>query len=252
MFKNSVLANANVINARAVETDGVLTSKGVRNKVLISLGVATLSAIFTMTYFARIVLEQVSLAFTGSASSGIILGLAVVLTLVFGIYNAFHMTKPSVIAIIGYCIFEGVLIGIISITFEILYPGIVFQALLGTAGVTWISAILSKKLSDTTLSKMRKIVMVALPAYVLFALVNLVISFATGVSLYSGGWGILVSLFAIALGAVMLVNDFDTVSKMEGQAPSIMEWSCAYAIVLDIIWIFLELLRLLANSKGRK
>lgn len=246
-FQNSLIAEQNFRNASTADSEMVLTKSDVFNKTMLCIAITSVCAII-----------GAYVIYNGLIPSNMIMGLtmaSVFATIGLGIANAFKMCNPSRGLILSYCAIEGFLLGMVSIAYSYLYNGIVIQAVLGTAAITWVASILSKRLSSKSLGSIQKFIMIALPAYMVFALINFVLSMLgvfPGYGVYSmGPLGFLVSLFAIVLGAVMLVRDFANVSLMVGRAPSNFAWSLAYAIILDIIWIYLEILRLLAIFSRR-
>ncbi len=71
--------------------------------------------------------------------------------------------------------------------------------------------------------------------------------------IYSGGvWGILFSLFVVVIAALNLVLDFDLIETgVNGGAPKYMEWYGAFGLMVTLIWLYLEILRLLAKARRR-
>lgn len=250
-FQNSILAQPKILNARSMESEGVLSPIGVRNKTLICLGLASIFAIMGSAIASKF--SSFSIQNQSTSSTPLVMGgIIVAITIALGIYNAFNMSRPNPIAIMLYCSFEGLLLGFISFAYEFEYKGIVLQAVLATGAIAWVSAFLASKLSETGHSKIRKFLTIAVPAYVLFIFINFIVSlFIKGAGVFSTPLGLIVSSIAIIIGSLLLINDFGNVSILNGQAPKNMEWSVAYAITLDIIWIFLEVLRLLAQLNRR-
>jgi uncharacterized YccA/Bax inhibitor family protein len=71
--------------------------------------------------------------------------------------------------------------------------------------------------------------------------------------IYGGGtWGILFSLFVVVIAALNLVLDFDMIETgVNGGAPKYMEWYGAFGLMVTLIWLYLEILRLLAKARRR-
>lgn len=97
--------------------------------------------------------------------------------------------------------------------------------------------------------RLRKIVVIASIAIAGFYFVNIVMSWfgsPTGL-IWGGGWlPIVLSVAFIAVASLMLVLDFDLVEKMAGSADKKMEWYGAFALITTLIWLYIEMLRLLA------
>ncbi|MCC6137748.1 MAG: Bax inhibitor-1/YccA family protein [Bdellovibrionaceae bacterium] len=154
---------------------------------------------------------------------------------------------------IAYALIEGVTLGAISYLFERLYPNIVFQAILGTSGVI-LGMLLIYKLRIIRVTENFKIMVTAATAGICFIyIINLIMRmFGTSMPfIHEGGtWGIVFSLFVIGVAAFNLAIDFDFIEKCEEQkAPSHMEWYGAFGLMLTIIWLYVEMLRLLAKSR---
>ena len=142
--------------------------------------------------------------------------------------------KPSAAITLGYSFFEGLFIGGISAFFEYSYPGIVVQALIGTVAVFVTCLVLFK----SGLVRVMVLAMVT-PAS---AVGNIDQVTVLGLPL-----GLLVGLFAVIFGAMSLISDFDMVR--EGVRLGVdkeMSWSCALGIMVTVVWLYVEILRILA------
>ncbi|MDO9396501.1 MAG: Bax inhibitor-1/YccA family protein [Herbiconiux sp.] len=181
------------------------------------------------------------------------LGLAVVGViggLVLGLVNAFKR-EPSVPLILAYAAFEGLAVGAISGIFEARWSGIVLQAVLATFAVfgTTLALFASGKIRAS--KRATKIFLIALIGYGVFSLLNMVLMF-TGVvtdpfGLRSGWIGIAIGLIAVLLAAYSLVLDFDSIKRgVQAGAPRKYGWSAAFGLVLTLVWLYLELLRIIA------
>jgi uncharacterized YccA/Bax inhibitor family protein len=184
------------------------------------------------------------------------LGIALAATLVFGIINAVKR-EPSKICIVGYAVCEGLLVGAISCIYNHQYDGIVGQAVIATFCVVGVSILVFRTgVITRNRARVRTFAIIALLSYLALSIVNIVLVL-TGVMSNWGIWGtplgIVISLFAICLGALMLSIDLDR--TMEGIERGVAErysWSIAYAFLLDVVWIYLEILRFLAITRSRK
>lgn len=150
--------------------------------------------------------------------------------------------------VIAYAALEGVFLGAASHAFENAYSGIVVQAVLGTAaifvGMLW--AYKSGRIRVT--ARYARIGIAIAIAFVLLMLVNLVfVAFAGGDGLRGGAMGIVFGVIGIALGAFFLSLDFHEVEQLVAAgAPEREAWRAAFGLTLSLVWIYLELLRLLA------
>ena len=144
-------------------------------------------------------------------------------------------------------------VGGVSVYYEARFGGIILQALTATAVVFAVSLIAYRSGRIRNMRKINKFLSIAAPAYVIFSLINVaMVSFGgfnmreveiqgLGVNL-----GLILSIFAIAVGALMLISDFDFVANgVRNGLPAQWEWTAAYGLVFAIIWIYLEMLRLL-------
>lgn len=158
--------------------------------------------------------------------------------------------KPSPALILAYAAVEGVFVGGISQFFESAYSGIVFQAILGTLIVVGVTLALFASGKVRASKKLTKIFLVSMVGYVVFSLVNfglLAFGVLDGVGLRSGPLGIVIGLFVIVLAAYSLVLDFDNIKTgVERGAPRIYGWTGAFGIMVTVVWLYLEILRLLS------
>lgn len=160
--------------------------------------------------------------------------------------------KVSPLLVIAYAVIEGVFVGGISKMFEYLYEGIVGQAILATfiaAGVT----LFAYKFFNIRVTPMfRKIVVIATISFAVFALVNFIFAlfFGGGVRQIGGGAGLLamgISAIAVVLAVLNLILDFDHIERgIEMGAPSEQSWIAAFGLMVTMVWLYIELLRILS------
>lgn len=168
------------------------------------------------------------------------------------------MFRPTWARFIGpvYALAEGALVGAISAVYGSLYEGIVTQAILATFLTVVVMAVLYATRTIKVTEKMRSIVMVATGGIFLFYLVSFGLSFfGVDVPLVwdSGPLGILFSVGVIGLAAFNLLLDFDLIERgVRGGAPSYMNWYAAFGLMVTIVWLYLEILRLLAKLQERR
>ena len=171
--------------------------------------------------------------------------------LVLGLVNSFKK-NPSPALILGYGLFEGVLLGAVSMFFNQAYPGIVAQAVLGTLSVFAVVLIGFRSGKLRTSPKLTKIFFIALGGYLLFSLVNLgLMVFAGQDSLRTGALGLAISAFAVILASYSLVMDFEFIKVgVEQGAPAKFAWTAAFGLVVTLVWLYIEILRILAILRG--
>jgi uncharacterized YccA/Bax inhibitor family protein len=178
------------------------------------------------------------------------------------ILGAFALTfvlrfKPKLAGVIGpvYALIEGVVVGAISHFYEGAYKGIVAQAVGATLGVFTIMLVLYKTRVIKVTDRMRRVVGAATMGLMLFYLVSIVLNFAhiNVPFIHSASpFGILFSVFAAGLAAWHLALDFDNVERyVKAGSPKYMEWYAAFGLMVTVVWLYLELLRLLSKLNRR-
>ena len=174
--------------------------------------------------------------------------------LVVGFITVFKKEWSPVTAPL-YCVLQGLFLGIISAIFEQRFPGIVFQAVSLTFG-TLASLLLAYQTGLIKATENFKLgVTAATGGIMMIYLINFVMSFfGSGIPYIheSGTFGILFSLFVVVIAALNLVLDFDFIENgVEQKAPKYMEWYAAFGLLVTLIWLYLEILRLLAKMRSR-
>ncbi|MFV2144717.1 MULTISPECIES: Bax inhibitor-1/YccA family protein [Isoptericola] len=192
------------------------------------------------------------LVVVGAATWAIAPGLWIVgmiVGLVLGLVNAFKK-NPSPVLITLYTVAQGVFLGGISAFFETAYNGIVPQAILATLSVFAAALALFSSGKIRVTPKFTRFLLVGMVGYLVFSLVNVVLTW-TGVldgwGMRSGGWGIAIGIFAVILATMSLMVDFDSIKRgVENGVPAKFAWSAAFGLLVTLIWLYLEILRLLA------
>ena len=154
-----------------------------------------------------------------------------------------------------YAVLEGLCLGALSGFFETQFPGIVLQAVGLTFG-TLLALLVAYKSGVIKATENFKLgVVAATGGIALVYIATLVLGFF-GVAIPfihgSGPLGILFSLFVVVIAALNLVLDFDFIETGAAQgAPRFMEWYAAFGLMVTLIWLYLEILRLLAKLRSR-
>lgn len=160
----------------------------------------------------------------------------------------------------AYAILEGLFVGAISAYFNFLfqekYPGIITHAVLITFAVAASMYLLFTLRIIKVTDKLRSIIFVATASIAVFYLLTWILSFF-GIQFAflttDSTFGIIFSLAVIAIAALNLVLDFDMIEKgSEMGAPKYMEWYGAFGLLVTLVWLYLEILRLLAKMNSRK
>ena len=156
-----------------------------------------------------------------------------------------------------YALLEGLVLGGISAMFDKSYHGIAIQAVGLTFGVLFVMLMAYKTGVIRATERFKLGVIAATGGIAVFYLVVMVLGlFHLNVGmgiLYGGGpWAIAFSLFVVAIAALNLVLDFDMIETgVRMNAPKYMEWYGAFGLMVTLIWLYLEILRLLANARRR-
>ena len=171
--------------------------------------------------------------------------------LVLGLVNSFSKTVKPAMAI-AYAAFQGLALGTISNLYNTVYDGIVSQAILVTlsAFAGMLFAFKSGRIRVTP--KFTKVLMTAMIGYLVLAVVSLVSSLITGTSIYSiGGLGLIIATGGMVLAAFFLILDFDSIQKaIAAGAPESESWRAAFGLMVTIVWLYLEVLRVLSILRG--
>ena len=173
---------------------------------------------------------------------------AAIIGLVLGLVISFkQIMNPGVI--MAYAAVEGVFLGGISQFFDLQYSGIVIQAVGGTAAVTGGVLALYKSGRIKVTPQFTKMVIGATIGFFVLIMVNMVAG--GGLGLREGKLGIVVGLFAIGLASMNLILDFDLVEKgARAGLPTRYGWFAAFGIMVTLVWLYIEILRLLAIFRG--
>ena len=176
---------------------------------------------------------------------------SILTALVFGLITTF---KPKVARVTApiYALLEGVALGTISKLYETAYNGIVVQAILATGAIVFVMYTLYATGVIKVTPRFRKIVIGATLGIFVFYMLNLVLSlFSVNMPLINdtGAFGIIFSGVVICIAASNLALDFDFIERgSQAGLPKYMNWAAAYGLAVTVVWIYLEVLRLLAKS----
>jgi uncharacterized YccA/Bax inhibitor family protein len=231
--------------AYGADRENAMTIQGTVNKTGILLALTLIAAAWTWNkFFASGTPESVAPWTMIGAFGGFIVALVTV----------FKKTWSSVTAPV-YAVLEGLFLGGISATFEAQFPGIVIQAVGLTFGtlLCLLMAYRSGLIKATENFKLG--VMSATGAIALFYLVTMILGFF-GVRMpfihESGIIGIGISVFIVIIAALNLVLDFDFIEQGSATGvPKYMEWYAAFGLMVTLIWLYLEILRLLSKLRSR-
>ena len=158
--------------------------------------------------------------------------------------------RPAVI--IAYAVAEGLFLSGISQIFEAAYPGIVTNAVLATTVTAGVMFVAYQRQWIKVTARFRAMMTFALFGYLAFAVVNLLFSlFTGGGGVYTSSFGWLIALVGVGLASFTLVLDFaDIETAANVGAPAEYEWRFAFGLMVSIVWMYTEILRLLAILRG--
>ncbi len=175
-------------------------------------------------------------------------------TLVIGMMISFNPKLAAKLAMV-YAVLQGGLLGIISGTFANSYEGIVGQAVFTTLAVflaVYVGYALGLLRATPAFGR---IIITAMLGILMFSLLSWILSLFSVSSpiMYSyGTWGIVFSIAVVLVAALSLVLDFDFIDNAaEQKYPKYFEWYGAFGLMVGLIWLYMEILRLLAKFAAR-
>ncbi|GGV93087.1 membrane protein [Streptomyces gelaticus] len=225
---------------------GAMTIDDVVARTAITLGTVVLGAVLA---WALLPVDEANLG----KSYGIAIGAALV-AFVLSLVQSFKR-KPVPALIVAYAAFEGVFLGVISSAVSTyIGPGVVMQAVMGTMCV-FAGVLLAYKMRWIRVTRrFYGFVMAAAIGFMLLMVVNLLFAVfggGDGLGFRSGGLGILFGVIGIVLGACFLALDFKQVEDgISFGAPREESWLAAFGLTMTLVWIYLEMLRLLSILSG--
>lgn len=220
-----------------------MTVQGAVNKTLLFLAIVVFAGYFTWNMCAQGFSDKVSLITMLSA----IMGLVLVIVASF---------KPHLSKVLGstYAICEGLVLGGVSYIFEASYSGIVLQAV-GITLISLLSMLLLYKLKIIEATeKFKKTIIVSTLAIAIYYLVAIVMGFfGHPVTVFNGGLiGIGISVVFCIVACLNFILDFDFIERgSKSGAPDFYEWYGALGLLVTIVWLYLEVLKLLAQLNKR-
>ncbi|MEJ1156068.1 Bax inhibitor-1/YccA family protein [Microbacterium marmarense] len=176
------------------------------------------------------------------------------------IFGSRKKIRPG--AIFAYAALEGLFVGGISAYFEMLFPGIVVQASLATFSVVGVTLALFASGKIRASKKATKVFMIAMIGYLVFSLVNLGMMFFGATDSAFGlrsepsfilgiPWGVIIGVFVVIMAAYSLVLDFDSIQRgVRNGAPRQYGWMGGFGIMVTVVWLYVEMLRMIAIIRG--
>ncbi len=228
-----------------IDTSNRMTLSGTVNKTGILLVCAILTAWWTWSQFLQ---SHDPAAITLPMMAGLFGGFICAMITVFK-KEWSPVTAPI------YALLEGLVLGGISAVMELRYPGIAFQAVCLTFGTLFVLLMAYRSGMIKVTQKFRLGVIAATGGIMVFYLLEMVLGFFgfhfTSIN-GSGPIGIGFSLIVVGIAALNLVLDFDFIEQgVNYGAPKYMEWYGAFGIMVTLVWLYLEILRLLSKLRSR-
>ena len=180
---------------------------------------------------------------------------SLIVAFVIGMVVSFkRTTNPALI--MAYSVAEGFFLGGISQWYNAAHNGIVLQAVIGTFAAFAVMLVLYKSGRLRATPRFTKMITIAMFSYLGIAVVSLFSSFfgvGGGWGFYgAGGLGVLLCAAGVALASFTLVLDFDAIEKgVQAGLPEKESWRAGFGLVVSLVWLYLELLRMLAILQGR-
>lgn len=248
MARTRQLARSNPVMRTAFETPTIDTGLGTEPMTVGGVGRSLALMFALLLVVAAWSWNNVDVFSPGLWFGAIILAIGV---------SIFAIRRPSAARFLApvFAAVEGFLVGSVSAVYAAVYPEIVPQAVLATLVTTFVMGTLYVTRTIRVTEKMRSFITVATLGVAAFYLLSWVLSFFdVGIPLVfdAGPIGILVSVAITALAAFNLLLDFDFIERgVNGRLPAQYEWVAAIGVLATLVWLYLELLRLLALLQSR-
>lgn len=227
----------------------VMTINGVVNKCVIMLILLIIPATYVWKSFFAAETPEIGMDI---ASKSLLIG--VIGSLILAIVTIFKKRWSPVTAP-AYAAVEGLAIGGISAIMEAQFPGIVVQATALTFGTLFALLMVYRSGMIKVTQNFRLGVVAATGGIFLIYIVSFVLSFfGSGIPYIheSGLIGIGFSLFVVVIASLNLVLDFDFIERgAERGAEKFMEWYAAFGLIITLVWLYIEILRLLSKLRSR-
>ncbi|HJW00300.1 MAG TPA: Bax inhibitor-1/YccA family protein [Arthrobacter sp.] len=179
---------------------------------------------------------------------------------VLALVNTFKK-QPSPALILAYAGLEGLFLGGLTRILDGMYPGVGLQAVIGTLSVFGVTLLLFKSGKVRATPKAMRFFMIAIIGYAVFSLINMVMMWTgavqepfglrTSVEIMGIPLGVFIGLLAIGLAAFSLIMDFTSIEAgVQSGAPQRFSWTAAFGLTVTLVWLYVEIIRLLAILRG--
>jgi len=210
-------------------------------KTVTLLGITGVSAVAAWTLIPDSLLGP---AWIGAAMVGLVLGL---------IISFSRMANP--VLVVAYAVIEGAFVGLISKYYQVIagFEGIVLQAVIATFGVFFMMALLYRAKVIRATPKFQRAMIAIMAGLFAVMLINFVLAlfgFNTGLR-SNGALGIIFSLVCIVVASLSFILSFNEVEEgVRMGLPQRYSWTAAFGILVSLIWLYIEMLRLLSFLQG--
>lgn len=243
-FRN-VPGSSGTLNGGAIDAASRMTLDGTINKTGLLLLCAMATAAWTWYSF---------LQSQGLSVAGPMIFVGAIGGMIVGLITSFKKTWAPVTAPI-YALLEGLVLGGLSAAINKAYPGIAIEAVGLTFGTLFVMLFLYRTGIIKVTQKLRIGIVAATGGIFLFYMLEWILSFfginlttVNGASMIGIGF----SLLVVGIAALNLVLDFDFIEQgVTYGVPKYMEWYAAFGIMVTLVWLYLEILRLLAKMRSR-
>src|SRR5690606_4624333 len=176
------------------------------------------------------------------------------------IFTSRKKVRPALV--FAYAAFEGLFIGGVSAYFETIWPGIVMQATLATVALVGVTLALFASGKVRASAKMTKVFMIAMIGYLVFSLLNVVLMWTNvlpgelmfgmrSATIAGVPIGLTLGVLVVFMAAYSLVMDFDQIQQgVRNCAPRKFGWIGCFGIMVTVVWLYVELLRMIAILRG--
>ena len=244
MKSTNPIFNENVYEQSYALTERPMTVAGTMNKLLILSLIMLVSAAAVYYQFSLGRYDFVNILTWAGVIIGLVLGIAI----------PFMKDKSPYLAPI-YAFAEGAFISGISCFFEKMYSGIVTQAISVTFLFVFAMAVLYRVGLIKATEKFRAVIFTATLAIGLFYLISIILFFfKVNVPYFysNSSLAIGVNVVIALVAALNLIIDFDNIDNgVRANLPSYFEWYCSFGLLVTIVWLYIEILRLLSKLRSR-
>jgi uncharacterized YccA/Bax inhibitor family protein len=179
---------------------------------------------------------------------------------VLALVNTFKK-QPSPALILAYAGLEGLFLGGLTRILDGMFPGVGLQAVIGTLSVFAVTLVLFRSGKVRATPKAMRFFMIALIGYAVFSLINMVMMWTgavqepfglrTSVEILGIPLGVFIGILAIGLAAFSLIMDFTSIEAgVNSGAPQRFSWTAAFGLTVTLVWLYVEIIRLLAILRG--